>query len=148
MTSPTEPWRYDATNTIAPTNPTPKISHESDCHNAVVHRAAATGRYQSSAAALRCAVSLGPVPLTRTSFAGGAVVPSTKRLRGSLILDATLSSTSRSTAGRWVELNTVGIANRTSRINTGLIEARRMTVNTRRRTQPSVENSDMNRWSR
>ncbi len=89
-----------------------------------------------------------PMPVTRTSLPGGAVVAVTNRCRARRAEGATRSWTARSTPGRHAEATTVGAAKAASRISTGSIEASRTTVTPRRRIQPQVENSDMYMWSR
>src|SRR5882672_3959087 len=71
--------RPDDTNTTAPTKAKPNIAHASACQNAEPHRAAATGPYQHSHAHRRSETSRSPMPVTRTSFPGGAVVAMVKR---------------------------------------------------------------------
>src|SRR4029077_11460666 len=66
--------RPDDTNTTAPTYAKPNIAHARACQNAEPHRAAATGPYQRSQAARRSVTRSSPMPVTRTSFPGGAVV--------------------------------------------------------------------------
>ena len=71
-------------------------------------RTLATGAYQRSHAARRSRLNQSPVLVTRTSLAGGAVVPSTKRCRARRVLAITDSSTRRSTAGRHVDTQNAG----------------------------------------
>ena len=90
-----------------------------------------------------------PMPTTRTSLPAGAVVPSTNRWRASRSCGATASSTRRSTPGppRGGDAR-IGTANSTSRTSAGVDRGEQdTTVNARRRIQPTVENSDRNRWS-
>ena len=74
-----------------------------------------TARTSRSHAALALARrGVGPIPVSRTSLPGGAVVPSTKRWRARRSRDATPSSAARSTPGRHDAVETVGTANTTS----------------------------------
>ena len=87
--------------------------------------------------------------MTRSSLPGAGVVPSTNRWRARRSCEDTCSRTSRSTPGRQVAATTVGTAKSTSRPSTGLTWViSRISTIARRMTQPSVENNDMNRWSR
>src|SRR5439155_17360299 len=63
-----------ATHTTAPTKPAPKHAHASAFHIAVPVRAAATGRYHRSHASRPMVTRRRPMPVTRTSLPGGAVV--------------------------------------------------------------------------
>ena len=117
------------------------------CHNAVRHRAAPTGSNQRRQAAAISLLSQSPVAVTRTSLAGGAVVPSTNRCRPRRALAMKPSSTRRSTAGRHVDTKNAGPANTISSTNAGWTEPSSRAVMTRRNSQPSVANSDMNMWS-
>ena len=125
-----------------------KTAHAKVCHAAVAQRTFDTGPYHRSHAARRSAINQSPVLVTRTSLAGGAVVPSTKRWRARRVLAITDSSTRRSTAGRHVDTQNAGRANSINSTSTGWIDASRIAVIARRNSQPSVENSDMNMWSR
>ena len=53
----------------------------------------------------------------------------------------------RSTPGRQLAVSTVGNANTTSRISTGLTDASSTIVTPSRRIHPAVENTDMYMWS-
>ncbi len=57
----------------------PKIAHANACHSAEPQRAAATGPYQRSHAARRSVIRRSPMPVTRTSLPGGAVVAMVNR---------------------------------------------------------------------
>ena len=59
------------------------------------------------------------MPVTRTSFPGGAVVATVKRCCDSRLACAPRSCAARSTAGRHVEVKTVGMANTASRRSAG-----------------------------
>jgi hypothetical protein len=83
------------------------------------------------------------MPVTRTSLAGDAVDASVNRCRASRAGCATPSSTARSTAGRHVEVITVGTANTAISSSAGCTDASRAIVTASRRIQPSVENTDM-----
>ena len=61
----------------------PKIAQASVCHAADPHRAAETGPYHRSHASRRCAIRRSPMPVTRTSLPGVAVVAVVKRCRAS-----------------------------------------------------------------
>src|SRR5712692_8835111 len=111
--------RPDDTNTTAPTYAKPNIAHASACHNAEPHRAVATDPYQRSHAARRSVTRRSPMPVTRTSFPGGAVVAMVNRCRASRLACAPRSCADLSTAGRHVDVTTVGIANTTSRMSAG-----------------------------
>ena len=71
--------RPDDTNTTAPTYAQPNTAQASACHSAEPHRALATGPYQRSHAARRSAIRRSPIPVTRTSLPGGAVVAMVNR---------------------------------------------------------------------
>src|SRR5207237_909997 len=71
------------TKTIAPTKPAPKAAHASVFHRAVPQRALAMGANQRSQAARRSVARRPPIPVTRTSLPGGAVVAVTNRWRHS-----------------------------------------------------------------
>ena len=107
------------TNTTAATYAAPKMIHASVCHMALVARAAATGLYHCSHAARRSPTSLAPIPVTRTSLPGEAVVATSNRCRARRVADAPRSSAARSTAGRHVEIRTVGSANSASAASAG-----------------------------
>ena len=83
------------------------------------------------------------MPVTRTSFPGGAVVATVNRCRASRFACAALSWAARSIAGRHVDVSTVGSANTASRTRAGWIDASSATVTASRRIHPHVENSDM-----
>src|SRR5580658_1952112 len=135
------------TNTTAPTYAHPNMAHASVYHKADPHRVAATGPYQRSHAARRWAIRRSPMPVTRTSFPGGAVVAMVNRWRASRLDCAPRSCADLSDSGRQVDVNTVGIANTTSRMSAGWIDASSAIVTPSRRIQPSVEKSDMYMWS-
>ncbi len=143
-TSPTPRCSPDATYTTEATYAAANIAHAAVCHAAVVHRTFETGAYHRSHAARRSATNHSPVFVTRTSLAGGALVPSTKRWRANRVLAITDSSTRRSTPGRHVDTQNAGRANSINSTNTGWIEANRAAVIAKRNIQPSVENNDMN----
>ncbi len=60
------------------------------------------------------------------------------------MLAITDSSTRRSTAGRQVDTQNAGMANSMSRTSAGWIDPNRIAVIANRKSQPSVENNDMN----
>ena len=132
-----------ATKTTAPTNAAPKIAQASVCHSAVDQRAEATGPYQPSHAARRCATSWLAMRVTRTSLPAGAVVATVNRCLASRVAGAPRSSAARSTRGRHDEVSTVGRANAASSASSGWIDMSSATVTPNRRSQPQVENSDM-----
>src|SRR5450432_3062977 len=99
------------TKITAPMYPRPKKAQASACHIAEPALARATGPYHKSHAALRCQTSCGPIPVTRTSFPGGAVVATVKRCRESRLLCNPRSCAFFSTSGLHVDVTTVGIAN-------------------------------------
>ena len=84
---------------------------------------------------------------TRSSLPAGAVVASWNKWRESRSCGATDSSTCRSMPGRHVLVMTIGIANSGRNTSAGLTVTSRSSVTTRRASQPTVENSDMKRWS-
>jgi hypothetical protein len=135
------------TKTTAPTYPIPKMAQPAACHHAETQRVRPIGRNQRSAALRRSRISRSPIPVTRTSLPGGAVVAVTNRCRPSRACTAPSSWTRRSTAGRHDEVSTVGAANSASRPSTGLIDMSSSRVTTRRRIQPRVLNTDMYMWS-
>ena len=63
------------------------------------HRAAATGPYQRSQASRRSTTRRSPMPVTRTSLPGGAVVATVNRWRARRLACAPRSCACRSTAG-------------------------------------------------
>ncbi len=146
-TCPGEAFSPVETSTIAPMYPAPNTDQASVFHTALPVRTVASGPYQLSHAARRSATSRGPMPVTRTSLPGAAVVAVRNRCRASRARGATLSSTARSTAGRQVEVSTVGSANSIRSISAGWIEPSSAIVTTSRRIHPHVVNRDMNRWS-
>ena len=95
----------------------------------------------------RSATRRSPMPVTRTSLPGGAVVAVTNRWRASRFAGALRSSAARSTPGRHVDVSTVGSANTASSASAGWIDIKSATVTPSRRIQPHVENSDMYMWS-
>ena len=126
----------------------PKTAHASACHSAEPQRAAATGPYQRSHAARRSATRRSPMPVTRTSLPGGAVVAIVNRCRASRLAGAPRSCAARSTAGRHVDVNTVGSANtrEQQRAPDGSTPAARSSRRAAGSSR-SVENSDMYMWS-
>ena len=78
------------------------------------------------------------MPVTRTSFAGAAVVAVANRWSASRLCAAKDSSTCRSTAGRQVEVITVGTAKTASNSSSGSIDASRARVIATRTSQPIV----------
>ena len=71
------------------------------------------------------------------------MVARVKRWRASRLAGAPRSWALRSTAGRHVEVSTVGSANTASSTSAGWIETSRATVTPSRRIHPQVENTDM-----
>ena len=134
---------------MAPTNPSPKIAHPSECQTAETRRVRATGPYHCSHAARRSSRSRGAMPVTRTSLAGGAVVAVWNRCSASRRFGAPASSTSRSTPGRQDDVATVGTAKSAEqqehRADGGEEEHGHDRA---RRIQPAVENTAMYMWSR
>ena len=118
------------TNATAPTNPAPKTAHATVCHTALPHRASATGPYQRSHAARRSAISRSPIPATRTSLPGAAVVAVTNRWRASRFAGAPRSSAARSTPGRHAEASTVGRAKTATSASSGWTDMSNATVTT------------------
>ncbi len=88
------------------------------------------------------------MPVTRTSLPGGAVVATSKRCRASRAACAPLSWARRSTAGRQLEVSTVGSANAASSASAGWIDMSSAMVTTSRTIQPAVEKTDRYMWSR
>ena len=89
-----------------------------------------------------------PMPVTRTSLPGGAVVAVVNRWRGQAAGRARRAPRPRARPpGRQVEVSTVGSANTASSASAGWIDTSSATVTPRRRIQPQVENSDMYMWS-
>src|SRR5579864_1217432 len=78
--------RLEDTNTTAPTYAKPKTAHAKACHHAEPHRAAATGPYQRSHADRRSVMRRSPMPVTRTSLPGGAVVAMVNKWRASRLV--------------------------------------------------------------
>src|SRR6187431_2433501 len=107
-TSPTGRSRPLATNTTEATYADANTAHAAACHIAVRHRTALTGSYQRRHASVIAPFNQLPVAVTRTSFAGAALVPSRNRWRANRALAMWLSSTRRSTAGRHVETANAG----------------------------------------
>ena len=87
------------------------------------------------------------MPVTRTSFPGGAVVAVTNRCRASRFAGAARSCAIRSTPGRHDAVSTVGSANAASRTSAGWMETSSATVTPSRRNHPTVEKIDMKMWS-
>ena len=114
---------------------------------ALRRRARATGPYQRSHAARRCATRRAPIRVTRTSLPGGAVVATSNKCRARRLADPPRSSAARSTPGRQVDVSTVGSAKAASRASAGWIDTSSATVTPSRRIQPQVVNSDMYMWS-
>src|SRR6185295_1541411 len=106
-TSPADDPLRDETKTTAATYAPPKTAQPSVCHAADVQRTGDTMRYQRSQASRRCAINRSPMPVTRTSLPGGAVVAVVNRCRASRLLCAPRSWADLSTAGRHVEVSTV-----------------------------------------
>ena len=75
------------------------------------------------------------------------MVAISKRWRASRENGAPRSCAARSTAGRHVEVSTVGRAQKARRMSAGWIDINRATVTASRRIQPQVVNSDMYMWS-
>src|SRR5438132_1041542 len=73
-TSPGGACSPDATNTPAPAQPSPNTAHASVCHGALLQRVFDTSAYHRSHAPRRPTTSRSPMPVTRTSLPGGAVV--------------------------------------------------------------------------
>ena len=87
------------------------------------------------------------MPAILTSLAGAAVVATVNRCLARRLLCAVRSCTTRSTRGRQVAVNAVGMANTASRMSAGWIDISNATVTTSRRIHPHVENTDMYMWS-
>ena len=85
--------------------------------------------------------------VTRTSLPGVAVVAVVNRCRARRLNGAARSCAARSTAGRHVDVSTVGSANAASSTSAGWMDIKSATVTPRRRIQPQVEKSDMYMWS-
>ena len=142
------PWRRLAeTKTTAPTYPAPNTAHANAWQTALLQRARATGPYQRSQAFRRIWTRRSPIPVTRTSFPGGAVVAVLNRCRANRFAEAPRSSAARSTPGRQVEVSTAGSANRASSDSAGWMDTSNSTVTASLRIQPQVENNDMYMWS-
>src|SRR5215472_4204312 len=106
------------------------------------------GPYHCSHASRRRLATRPVMPSTRSSLPGDAVVDKVNRCLASRSAWAPRSWAVRSTTGRHEVAATVGIANRTSVVSSGLTVARSATVMPRRTTQPAVANTDMYMWSR
>ena len=72
----------DETKTTAPTYATPNTAQASVCQTAESQRAAETSPYQRSQAARWSATRRSPMPVTRTSLPGAAVVASGEQVAG------------------------------------------------------------------
>ena len=131
------------TNTMAPIYPAANIAQPDVCQAALVHRARATGPYHRSHALRRRSISQRPILVSRTSLPGDAVVAMSNRCRASRFDDAPRSSACRSTAGRQVEVSTVGKANNTNAASAGCTDISKPIVTTSRSTQPQVVNNDI-----
>src|SRR5580765_4604633 len=97
------------------------------------HLACDTLAYHHSHAARRSRTSCGPMPVTRTSLPGAAVVAVVNKWRARRCADARLSQAFRSTAERHVDMYTVGTANTARRISAGWIETSKPIVTPRRK---------------
>ena len=88
------------------------------------------------------------MPVTRTSLPGGAVVAVVNRWRASRAVGcAAPPRRARSTAGRHVDVTTVGRANTASSSSAGWTDASSTTVTPAAGASPAVENTDMYMWS-
>src|SRR6266568_1732668 len=103
--------------------------------------------YQRSHSVRRWPTSRGPMPVSRTSLPGVAVVTVTNRCRANRLAGAARSSADRSIAGRQPEVTTVGTANRANSANAGCTDISSATLTPSRRIQLQVENTDMYMWS-
>src|SRR5579862_4158162 len=130
------------TNTTAPTYAAPNTAHPIVYHAAEPHRTAAMGPYQRSHVVRRSRAIRSPMPITRTSFAAAAVVASVKRWRARRLACAPRSCAARSTAGRHVDVSTVGTANTARSASAGWIDISSAIVTASRSIHPSVVNSD------
>ena len=83
------------------------------------------------------------MPVTRTSFPGAAVVAVVNRCRARRFAWPARSCAARSTAGRHVDVSTVGSANAASSASAGWTDASSAIVMPSRRIQPHVANTDM-----
>ena len=83
------------------------------------------------------------MPAMRTSFPGDAVVAIVKRCRASRLDCDARSIAMRSTAGRHVDVQTVGIANTARSASAGWMAISIASVTANRSIHPSVENTDM-----
>jgi hypothetical protein len=83
------------------------------------------------------------MPVTRTSFPGAAVVAVVKRCLARRLGCAARSCAPRSTAGRHVDVKTVGSAKTASSTSPTWIDISSATVTTSRRIQLHVANTDM-----
>ena len=146
-TSPALPSRVTATNQTASAKPTPNTAHDSPFHAAVTQRARETGRYQRSHAVRRSRTRAGPIPVTRTSLPGPAVVAVVNRWTASRWWTAARSSASRSAAGREDAVRTVGTAKSTSSSSAGSTEASSTSVMPSRTSQASMLSTDRYMWS-
>src|SRR5437667_3549667 len=123
-TSPADALSPDDTNTMAPTYAAPNTVHAAVCHTAEPQRAFAIGPYQRSQARRRSLMRRSPMPVTRTSLPGVAVVAMSNRWRASRPDGAPRSYALRSTAGRQVDVSTVGAAKTASRASAGWMDIR------------------------
>ena len=87
------------------------------------------------------------MPVTRTSLPAVAVVAMSNRWRARRLACAPRSYALRSTAGRHVEVSTVGSAKSASSASAGWIETSSAIVTASRRIHPHVVKSDMYMWS-
>ena len=87
-TSPADACRPAATYTIAPTYPAPKTAQADRVPDRPTRSGARTrSAYHRDHAARRSRTSRSPMPMTRTSLPGGAVVAMTNRWRASRLAD-------------------------------------------------------------
>ena len=120
-------------------SPAPKIAQASVCHAADVH--ARGGDRAIARLPRRCdgrAARRSPMPVTRTSLPGAAVVATSNRWRARRVREAPRSYACRSTAGRHVDVNTGGTANTASSASAGWIDISSAIVTPRRRIHPHV----------
>src|SRR5262249_19019427 len=106
ITLPAGACRPNATDTTAPAYARPNMAQASECHSADPQRAAATGPYHRSHAARRMVAIRSPIPVTRTSLPGDAVVTMVNRWRANRLAWAPRSWADLSTAGRHVDVST------------------------------------------
>src|SRR5436190_786147 len=97
-----------SSDTTAPTTAPPKTAQAIVCHRAEPQRATDTPVYQRSQALRRSVARREPMPVTLTSLPGAAVVAVANKWRASRLAEAPRSCATRSTAGRHVEVSTVG----------------------------------------